>query len=229
MHALRSLRDRDRGRAGAGRDLARREHGNHHLCAEDAYPRSLSGNLVDICPVGALTSKPYAYVARPWELKKTDSIDVMDAVGSAIRIDTRGPQVMRILPRLNEDINEEWLADKSRHSVDGLMRRRLDKPWLRVGGKLRPATWEEAFIAIAGAHEGSAGPQHRRARGRHGRCREHAGAEGSDGGVWLGQCRLPAERGGLRYLPPRLLHLQLDHRRDRGGRCAAPHRHQSAP
>jgi NADH-quinone oxidoreductase subunit G len=110
----------------------------------------LSGNLVDVCPVGALTSKPYAYVARPWELKKTDSIDVMDAVGSAIRIDTRGPQVMRILPRLNEDINEEWLADKSRHSVDGLMRRRLDKPWLRVGGKLRPATWEEAFIAIAG-------------------------------------------------------------------------------
>jgi NADH-quinone oxidoreductase subunit G len=100
--------------------------------------------------VGALTSKPYAYVARPWELKKTDSIDVMDAVGSAIRIDTRGPQVMRILPRLNEDINEEWLADKSRHIVDGLMRRRLDKPWLRVGGKLRPATWEEAFIAIAG-------------------------------------------------------------------------------
>jgi NADH-quinone oxidoreductase subunit G len=109
----------------------------------------LSGNLVDICPVGALTSKPYAYVARPWEMKKTDSIDVMDAVGSAIRVDTRGPQVMRILPRLNEDINEEWLADKSRHIVDGLMRRRLDKPWLRVGGKLRPATWEEAFIAIA--------------------------------------------------------------------------------
>jgi NADH-quinone oxidoreductase subunit G len=110
----------------------------------------LSGNLVDVCPVGALTSKPYAYSARPWELKKTDSIDVMDAVGSAIRVDTRGPQVMRILPRLNEDINEEWLADKSRHIVDGLMRRRLDKPWLRVGGKLRPATWEEAFIAIAG-------------------------------------------------------------------------------
>jgi NADH-quinone oxidoreductase subunit G len=110
----------------------------------------LSGNLVDVCPVGALTSKPYAYVARPWELKKTDSIDVMDAVGSAIRIDTRGPQVMRILPRLNEDINEEWLADKSRHIVDGLIRRRLDQPWLRVGGKLRPATWEEAFVAIAG-------------------------------------------------------------------------------
>ena len=114
-----------------------------------ALSSELSGNLVDICPVGALTSKPYAYVARPWELRKTDSIDVMDAVGSAIRIDARGPQVMRILPRLNEDINEEWLADKSRHAIDGLLRRRLDKPWLRVGGKLRPATWEEAFIAIA--------------------------------------------------------------------------------
>src|ERR1700761_2797562 len=116
---------------------------------QKALSSELSGNLVDVCPVGALTSKPYAYVARPWEIKKTDSIDVMDAVGSAIRVDTRGPQVMRILPRLNEDINEEWLADKSRHIVDGLMRRRLGKPWLRVGGKLRPATWAEAFIAIA--------------------------------------------------------------------------------
>ena len=83
---------------------------------QHALSSELSGNLVDICPVGALTSKPYAYVARPWEMKKTDSIDVMDAVGSAIRVDTRGPQVMRILPRLNEDINEEWLADKSRHA-----------------------------------------------------------------------------------------------------------------
>jgi NADH-quinone oxidoreductase subunit G len=117
---------------------------------QKALSSELSGNLVDICPVGALTSKPYTFTARPWELKKTDSIDVMDAVGSAIRVDTRGPQVMRILPRLNEDVNEEWLADKSRHIVDGLTRRRLDKPWLRVAGKLQPATWEEAFIAIAG-------------------------------------------------------------------------------
>ncbi|WP_284947245.1 NADH-quinone oxidoreductase subunit NuoG [Acidisoma cladoniae] len=116
---------------------------------EKALTSELSGNLVDICPVGALTSKPYAYTARPWELKKTDSIDVLDAVGTNIRIDARGPQVMRILPRLNEDVNEEWLADKSRHAQDGLMRRRLDKPWLRVNGRLRPATWEEAFIAIA--------------------------------------------------------------------------------
>ena len=117
---------------------------------QKALTSELSGNLVDICPVGALTSKPYTFSARPWELKKTDSIDVMDAVGSAIRIDTRGPQVMRILPRLNEDVNEEWLADKSRHIVDGLTRRRLDKPWLRVNGKLQPATWPQAFGAIAG-------------------------------------------------------------------------------
>ncbi|GAB0114999.1 NADH-quinone oxidoreductase subunit NuoG [Acidisoma sp. C75] len=117
---------------------------------EQALTSELSGNLVDICPVGALTSKPYTFTARPWELRKTDSIDVLDAVGSAIRVDTRGPQVMRILPRLHEAVNEEWLADKSRHAVDGLTRRRLDKPWAKVGGKLRPVTWEEAFMAIAG-------------------------------------------------------------------------------
>ena len=117
---------------------------------EQALTSELSGNLVDICPVGALTSKPYTFTARPWELRKTDSIDVLDAVGSAIRVDTRGPQVMRILPRLNEAVNEEWLADKSRHAIDGLTRRRLDKPWLRVGGKMQAATWEEAFLAIAG-------------------------------------------------------------------------------
>jgi NADH-quinone oxidoreductase subunit G len=124
---------------------------------EKALTSELSGNLVDICPVGALTSKPYAYQARSWELKKTDSIDVLDAVGTNIRIDARGPQVMRVLPRLNEDINEEWMADKSRHSIDGLMRRRLDKPWLRVAGKLQPATWPEAFQAIAARLQGVSG------------------------------------------------------------------------
>ncbi len=124
---------------------------------QKALSSELSGNLVDICPVGALTSKPYTFTARPWELKKTDSVDVLDAVGSAIRVDTRGPQVLRILPRLSEDVNEEWLADKSRHSVDGLTRRRLDRPWLRVGGKLQAATWEEAFLAIAARLKGVAG------------------------------------------------------------------------
>lgn len=116
---------------------------------EGALTSELQGNLVDICPVGALTSKPYAFAARPWELQKTQSVDVMDAVGSAIRVDTRGREVMRILPRVNEAINEEWISDKTRHVVDGLRTQRLDRPYLRVDGKLRPATWEEAFAAIA--------------------------------------------------------------------------------
>ena len=115
---------------------------------ERALSSELSGNLIDICPVGALTSKPYAFVARPWELKKTDSVDVLDAVGAAIRVDSRGPEVLRILPRLNEDVNEEWLADKSRFSVDGLKRRRLDGCWVRRDGALHRATWPEAFAAI---------------------------------------------------------------------------------
>jgi NADH-quinone oxidoreductase subunit G len=116
---------------------------------EQALTSELSGNLIDICPVGALTAKPYAFVARSWELKKTDSIDVFDAVGTNIRIDTRASEVLRVLPRLNEDINEEWMADKGRFAIDGLKRRRLDRPWVRVDGKLRPATWPEAFAAIA--------------------------------------------------------------------------------
>ena len=116
---------------------------------ETALTSELQGNLVDICPVGALTSKPYAFAARPWELGKTQSIDVMDAVGSAIRVDTRGREVMRILPRVNEAVNEEWISDKTRHVVDGLRTQRLDRPYVRENGKLRAATWGEAFAAIA--------------------------------------------------------------------------------
>lgn len=116
---------------------------------EKAVTSELSGNVVDLCPVGALTSKPYAFNARPWELKKTLGIDVMDAVGTNIRIDARGRQVLRVLPRVNEDVNEEWAHDKTRHHVDGLVRRRLDKPYVRRDGKLQPATWDEAFAAIA--------------------------------------------------------------------------------
>ena len=116
---------------------------------EQAINSELSGNLVDLCPVGALTSKPYQYKARPWELKKTESIDVMDAVGSNIRIDARGREVMRVLPRLNEDVNEEWISDKTRHACDGLKTQRLDKPFVKKAGKLVPATWEEAYQAIA--------------------------------------------------------------------------------
>ncbi|MGC1303262.1 MAG: NADH-quinone oxidoreductase subunit NuoG [Caulobacteraceae bacterium] len=117
---------------------------------EQALTSELAGNLADICPVGALTHKPWAFNYRPWELKKTESVDVMDAVGSAIRVDARGPEVMRILPRVNEDINEEWISDKTRYVPDGLMRQRLDRPYVRVNGKLQPATWAEAFAAIAG-------------------------------------------------------------------------------
>ncbi|WP_316214113.1 NADH-quinone oxidoreductase subunit NuoG [Bradyrhizobium sp. SZCCHNR2032] len=116
---------------------------------EQALSSELQGNLVDICPVGALTSKPYAFAARPWELGKTQSIDVMDGLGSAIRVDTRGREVMRILPRINDAVNEEWISDKARHVVDGLRTQRLDRPYVREGGKLRAATWPEAFNAIA--------------------------------------------------------------------------------
>jgi NADH-quinone oxidoreductase subunit G len=116
---------------------------------ESALTSELQGNLVDICPVGALTSKPYAFAARPWELGKTQSIDVMDGVGSAIRVDTRGREVMRILPRLNEAVNEEWISDKTRHIVDGLRTQRLDRPYIRENGQLRAASWSEAFAAIA--------------------------------------------------------------------------------
>ncbi len=111
----------------------------------------LSGNLIDVCPVGALTSKPYAFKARSWELRKTETIDVHDAVGSNIRVDARGREVMRILPRLHEDINEEWISDRTRFSYDGLNRGRLDRPYIRdeQSKKLREASWEEAFAFIA--------------------------------------------------------------------------------
>ncbi|MEI6984588.1 MAG: NADH-quinone oxidoreductase subunit NuoG, partial [Rhodospirillaceae bacterium] len=109
----------------------------------------LSGNLADVCPVGALTSKPYAFMARPWELRKTESVDVLDAVGSNIRLDTRGSEVMRVMPRLNEEVNEVWISDKTRFAVDGLKRQRLDRPFVRRDGKLLPASWDEAFAAIA--------------------------------------------------------------------------------
>ncbi|MCA0302996.1 MAG: NADH-quinone oxidoreductase subunit NuoG [Proteobacteria bacterium] len=115
---------------------------------EHALTTELSGNLVDLCPVGALTSKPYAYEARPWELQKTESVDAMDALGSNIRVDTRGAVVMRVLPRLNDDINEEWISDKTRHAIDGLRYQRLDRPYVRKAGKLVEASWDDAFAVI---------------------------------------------------------------------------------
>jgi len=106
---------------------------------EKALGSELSANIIDLCPVGALTSKPYAFTARPWELRKTESVDVLDAVGSNIRVDARGAQILRVLPRLHEEINEEWISDKTRFAVDGLVRRRLDRPFVRRNGALVPA------------------------------------------------------------------------------------------
>ncbi|MGP0061663.1 MAG: NADH-quinone oxidoreductase subunit NuoG [Beijerinckiaceae bacterium] len=116
---------------------------------ETAMSSELQGNVTDLCPVGALLPKPYSFKARPWELVKTDSIDVMDALGSSIRIDTRGREVMRIIPRINDAVNEEWISDKTRQIVDGLKSKRLDRPYIRVDGTLRQSTWPEAFAAIA--------------------------------------------------------------------------------
>ena len=116
---------------------------------EKGIASELSANVVDLCPVGALTHRPQAFNARPWEMRKTESIDVMDALGSAIRIDARGREVMRILPRTNDAVNEEWISDKARHVVDGLRTQRLDRPYVRENGRLRPAGWDEAFALIA--------------------------------------------------------------------------------
>ena len=139
------------GAIGRGEDMEITTYLEHAMTSE------LQSNVVDLCPVGALTSKPYAFAARPWELNKTQSVDVMDAVGSAIRIDTRGREVMRILPRANEDVNEEWISDKTRHVVDGLRTQRLDQPYVRVAGRLQPVSWTEAFATIAGKVRGSNG------------------------------------------------------------------------
>ena len=131
------------GAIGRGEDMEITTYLEHAMSSE------LQGNVIDLCPVGALTSRPYAFQARPWELIKTESIDVMDAVGSNIRVDTRGREVQRILPRTNEAVNEEWISDKTRFVWDGLRTQRLDRPYIRENGRLRPATWPEAFGLIA--------------------------------------------------------------------------------
>ncbi|MGA8399162.1 MAG: NADH-quinone oxidoreductase subunit NuoG [Stellaceae bacterium] len=124
---------------------------------ERALGSEMSGNIIDLCPVGALTSKPYAFNARPWELRKTESVDVLDAVGSNIRVDSRGASILRVLPRLNESVNEEWISDKTRFAVDGLTRRRLDRPYIRRGGKLVEADWREALDLVADRLKGTPG------------------------------------------------------------------------
>jgi len=138
--------------------LGRGEDAEITTYLEKAMTSELQGNVIDLCPVGALTSKPYAFQARPWELTKTETIDVMDAVGSAIRVDTRGSEVMRIMPRINEAVNEEWISDKTRFIWDGLKTQRLDRPYIRKNGTLTAASWTESFDVIA-AKVGATSPQ----------------------------------------------------------------------
>ncbi len=136
------------GQTGRGEDSEITSYLNATLDSE------LQGNIIDLCPVGALTSKPYAFSARPWELKKTETIDVMDAMGANIRVDTKGREVKRIVPRNHDDVNEEWISDKTRFIWDGLRRQRLDQPYVRENGKLKPASWDQAFAKIAEAVKG---------------------------------------------------------------------------
>lgn len=133
----------DMGSSGRGNDL---QIGTY---IEKTIDSEMSGNMIDLCPVGALTSKPYAFHARPWELKKTESIDVLDGVGSNIRVDSRGVQVMRVLPRTNDDVNEEWINDKTRFAADGLKYQRLTTPLIKQGDRFVPASWPEALATIA--------------------------------------------------------------------------------
>ena len=188
---------------------------------ETALTSELQGNLVDICPVGALTSKPYAFAARPWELGKTQSIDVMDGVGSAIRVDTRGREVMRILPRVNEAVNEEWISDKTRHVVDGLRTQRLDRPYIRENGKLRAASWSEAFAAIAAKVRTIDGKRIGAIAGDLAAVEEMFALKDLLAQIRLGQSRGAGRRRLRSQGRPRLLHFQSDHCRHRAGRRAA--------
>ena len=129
--------------------LNRGENAEIGTFIQKAISTELSGNMIDVCPVGALTNKPYAFKARPWELRKTESIDVHDALGANIRVDAKGREVMRVLPRLNEEINEEWIDDKTRFACDGLSKNRLDRPYIREGGRMREASWDEALSLVA--------------------------------------------------------------------------------
>ena len=134
--------------------IGRGDHMEITTYKEQPFASELSGNVVDLCPVGALTNKPYAFTARPWELKSTETFDIHDAMGASVRADARGAQVMRFLPRVHEDVNEEWISDKTRQAVDGLKNNRLDQPFVRKDGKLQPASWDEAFAAITTAVKG---------------------------------------------------------------------------
>ncbi len=206
----------------------RGEHMEIGTWIERAVMSELQGNIIDICPVGALNSKPYEYRARPWELRKTESIDVLDAVGCNIRIDARPPEVMRIVPRLHEDINEEWISDKTRFSYDGLKKRRLDVPMVKRDGKLQLATWREAFAAIAARLEGMSGERVGAIVGDLVDCEAMVVLKDLMTALGSQESRLPP--GRLRPRCPPALRLPLQHhdRRHRAGRRLPADRHQPA-
>ena len=206
----------------------RGEHMEIGTYVEKAVSSELSGNMIDLCPVGALTSKPYAFVARSWELRTTETVDVLDAVGSNIRVDARGTEVLRVVPRLHDDINEEWLSDKSRFAYDGLRRRRLDRCYVRRNGVLEAASWVEAFDAIAAAAEGLDGSQIAALAGDTADCEAMTAL--ADLMAALGSPHLDCRQDGAKLDAdePCLLPLQHHHRGDRGGRRHPPDRHQPA-
>ncbi len=197
-----------------------------------AVTSELSANVIDLCPVGALTSKPYAFNARPWELTKTESVDVMDALGSAIRVDARGPAVLRVLPRTNDEVNEEWISDKTRYACDGLSRQRLDRPMIRTNGRLTPVSWPEALRAVATAVKAAAAGSHRRDRRRSAGRRVHESRPGpfrrlgrQEPGLSPGWARSWARTAGK-------LAFQLDPGRPRGRRtrsCSSARTRGSKP
>ena len=196
---------------------------------ESAMTSELQANVVDLCPVGALTSKPTAFHARPWEYAHTESVDVMDALGSAIRIDSRGREVVRILPRINDAINEEWISDKTRHVVDGLKTQRLDRPYVRADGKLKSGELARGVRRDRRQGEGGNPAEHRGDRRRSRERRGDVRAQGSDGQARLAKRRLPPGRfEAPSEIRPRLLYLQFDDRRHRSGGRHPDHRLQSA-
>ena len=189
----------------------------------------LSANVNDLCPVGALTHRPWAFIYRPWELRKTESIDVMDAVGSNIRVDARGREVLRILPRNNDAVNEEWISDKTRFVADGLRTQRLDRPYIRNNGRLEPASWDAA-LALVAAKLGKAKPERIAAIAG-----DLAGAEEmfALGDLFrrLGSRNIDCRQDGAKLDPqlgPRQLSVQRHHRRHRAGRRHPARRHQPA-
>ncbi len=197
---------------------------------ERGMTSELSANVNDLCPVGALTHRPWAFHYRPWELRKTELIDVMDAVGSNIRVDARGREVLRILPRNNDAVNEEWISDKTRYVADGLRTQRLDRPYVRKNGRLEPASWDEALGVVADKLKARQARAHRRHRRRSRRRRGDVRAGRPPRAARLAQLRLPAGRRQARSAPrPRQLPVQHDHRGHRAGGRHPARRHQPAP